>query len=147
MDARFAIPVPIDHAQNSAVLATYQRIANAAHDLIGDGESLRYPGQDLVDAAARAFRDAPSGELPSGRIYTLPEAVAQMASYVRSLEKKPGVHGVIDVGAGTTDVSVFSFRAADGGRPVWYSALAIPRAAAFVQQAVARSLTGLQSSR
>lgn len=134
VDAQFAIPAPIDHVQDSAVLATYRRVANTAEELIAGDGALRYPAQELVAAAADAFARAPQVERPDGRVYTLPEAVAQVASYLTSLEATPGVHGVIDIGAGTTDISIFSLRRPqhDVQECFWYGAVAIPKASAFV---------------
>lgn len=142
VDAQCAVPVPIDHAQNSALLARYYRVINASQRLVHEDGTLQVGLRDLVPAAADAFRAAPESEVADGRIFTLPEAVAQIASYLTSLEREPGVHGVIDIGAGTTDVSIFRLlRPGDHGLGYfWYSASAIPRASAAVQQAVLDAL-------
>src|SRR6185437_14853894 len=138
-DAQFAIPVPIDQAQDSGVLALYQRVANATQRLLTAEQRLTVSTADLVAAAAEAFAQAPATEDFSGRLFILPEAVAQIASYMTSLEATGGVHGVIDIGAGTTDVSVFMLEKPRNQVTTcyWYGALAIPKASAFVQDAVA----------
>ncbi len=142
IDAQFTIPVPIDHVQDSGVLAAYRRVANGAEQLTDRDGTLRVRPEALILAAAEAYSAASDHERPDGRVFTLPEAVAEVASYLTSLEAKTGVHGVIDIGAGTTDVCVFSLQRPE--RRVqecyWYSALAIPKAGAFVQEAVADAL-------
>lgn len=144
VDTQVAVPVPIDHVQDSALFARYCRVANAAQGLIGEDGALRVAPRDLIPAAADAFRGAPEVEIADGRIFTLPEAVAQIASYLTSLEREPGVHAVVDIGAGTTDISIFRLlrRDQDGQGCYWYSASAIPRAGAAVLQAVADSEFG-----
>lgn len=149
LDAQFTIAVPIDHVQNSTVLGLYHQVENTSQQLLSDDGTLRVSVEDLVSVAADEFPRAGRDERPDGRLYTLPEAVAQIASYLTSLEATAGVHGVVDIGAGTTDVSVFRL-----DRPerhvqecYWYSALAIPRASTFVHRAVAEMLPPETGSR
>src|SRR5690606_31059086 len=53
-----------------------------------------------------------------------------------------GVHGVVDIGAGTTDVSVFWLQQSRRGaeRCTWYSALAIPHGTSLVYRALAKDM-------
>lgn len=139
--ASYTIPVPIDQVENSRVNPLFQRVSAIAEGLLTPEGTLRHAAEGLVEAAAELERSGPTG---SGNgavsIHTLPEAVAQMASYLTSLGKQKGLHGVIDVGAGTTDVSIFNLR--EGTERThecyWYAAIAIPKAAAFVQGEVAK---------
>lgn len=142
IDAQFTIPVPIDQAQDSHVLAVYRRAANGAGQLTTRDGTLRVRPNALLDAAAEAYSAASDHERPDGRMFTLPEAVAEVASYVTSLEARTGVHGVIDVGAGTTDVCIFSQERTARRVNVcfWYSALTIPMGTAFVHKSVAATL-------
>src|SRR5690606_16131970 len=129
--------VPIDHAQDSALLSVYCKVANTADQLVDQLGALRPASDELVDAACESFRDASPHDLPDSRVYTLPEAVAQVACYLKSLEAVQGVHGVVDIGAGTTDVSVFWLQQSRRGaeRCTWYSALAIPHGTSLVYRA------------
>ena len=139
IDARFTIPVPIDHIQDSTVLGIYRRVTRTAEQLLKDDGSLRFKPDELVDAAAQEFAQATAIESGDSLIYTLPEAVAQIASYLTSLEATSGVHGVIDIGAGTTDFCVFLLERPERNVQIcfWYSALAVPKAASLAQRLVA----------
>lgn len=47
-------------------------------------------------------------KLPAGRINASPEFVAQIRSYLQSAQLKSGLHALVDVGAGTVDVTGFT---------------------------------------
>lgn len=58
----------------------------------------------------------------SGRISVFPEIVPQVASYVKSKQRREGVHVFVDVGGGTLDVTVFQVLSSNLGSeevPVW----------------------------
>ena len=142
--AQFAIPVPIDQVQNSRVFSLYRRVANAAATLVDRDGALTVPRQQLMNAAAERFSAASDAESAECNVDIMPEAVAQLASYRTSLSSEEGVHGVVDIGAGTTDVSVFMF-AKDrhaGISVTWYGAVAAPLATSHVFSRLADRVTG-----
>ena len=47
---------------------------------------------------------------PDARVFAVPEAVAQVACYFSSLQRESGLHAIIDIGSGTTDVSIFNLQ-------------------------------------
>lgn len=134
VEPQFTIPVPIDQIQHSAVLGQYHRIINAVQSVVEPSGQLAATGVDLLHAAVEALEWASTRENTDGWLFALPEAVAQVACYARSLEVTPGVYGVVDIGAGTTDVSILAIRSGNHGelRYFWYSAMAIPMATAHV---------------
>jgi len=48
------------------------------------------------------------------RIAAFPEFVAQITGYISSQRRRPGVHTLVDVGAGTVDVTVFNVHMHEG---------------------------------
>jgi len=138
IEAQFTIPVPIDQVQHSAVLGQYHRIINAVQAVVQPSGQLVASGVDLLHAAGEAVEQASPLENADGWLFALPEAVAQIACYARSLDVLPGVYGVVDIGAGTTDVSIMAIRSGNHGELgyFWYSAMAIPMATAHVYRRI-----------
>lgn len=133
LKVQYALPVPIDQVDRSAVFAGYRRTVATAERLVNEQGGLTVTQEDLVAAAAEIFPDVPVDNEGTGRFNLFAEARAQMASYLFSLQTSHGIHGVIDIGAGTTDVSIFDLRkGANGNECFWYAAAAIPKATAFV---------------
>ncbi len=86
---------------------TYRRIIGAAVHLVpGDAPITR---EGISAALARS--ETESRWMPHARIHTFPEAGAQLASIMFSPYKPEGCLLVVDVGAGTLDVSTMRVRA------------------------------------
>jgi hypothetical protein len=149
LDIRFNVCVPIDQVERSTVLATYHQMMHVAEQLylewLGDG----WDGADLIDVAAAKFETASTHERPDGRIFAVAESVAQVASYLVSLEAKPGIHAMVDVGAGTTDLAIFNLAGPStaDSRCYWYAAVNVPRGAARIENAVAEYLARTNGKR
>ncbi len=141
----FAIPVPIDHVENSSVLQCFRAVADAASQLLQEDGELKFPDAELVPRVAELFGHPLTANIGANAITLFPEAQAQMASYLTSLETNTGIHAVVDIGAGTTDICIFDLRKnllSKAQVSEWYAAGAIPKAAAYVQQhAMPRGVT------
>lgn len=60
---------------------------------------------ETIDMANSARPDA--AEIGLDGLYLMPEFVAQIAGYVRSPQRRDGLHLLMDVGAGTVDLAIF----------------------------------------
>jgi hypothetical protein len=82
----------------------------------------------------------------STRLFVVPESVAGAAGYITSLRRQSGLHALIDIGAGTTDVSIFNLNLArqTGATSFWYAARSIPMGAGRVEECVAQKLRELR---
>jgi len=136
----FNICIPIDHVQNNAVYQGFRRILSTAETLttyLAPGDRQYRP---LLERA-REELTASSGKGAEGerRVFAIPESVAQVVCYLVSLRKRPGIHAVLDFGAGTTDVSIFNLDIPRRGQPTtwWYAARNIPRGTAHLERIVA----------
>lgn len=137
LNVDFAVPVPIDHVEKSHVLTYFQSVADAALHLIREDGELKFAENELVPRVAEVYGRGKPASHGGNTITLFPEAQAQMASYLTSLETTTGVHAVVDIGAGTTDISIFDLRQdllSKEQVSVWYAAAAIPKAATYVQQ-------------
>lgn len=130
----FTIPVPIDQVQHSRVFELYLRVAEAADGLVQADGTLACTPAALMEHAAERFGRASGSVGSERRVFVIPEAVAQVASYVNSLTAEKGIHAIVDIGAGTTDISIFHlYEVPLAQHPsLWYGALAIPKAASYV---------------
>jgi len=67
---------------------------------------------------------------PEARVFAVPESIAGVASYLRSLQRRQGIHALIDIGAGTTDVSIINLILPNDAHPelipLWFAAGNIP---------------------
>lgn len=123
LDVTFNVCVPIDHLENNKVKSVFQNILTWAEaierkwDEKGDEFEPINASYDLESKSHSEDR----------RVFLVPEAVAEMASYLVSLRKREGLHAIIDLGAGTTDVSICNlFIPSSGSISYWYATRNIP---------------------
>lgn len=141
LDIAFNTCVPIDQRENNLVLKAYQRVCGVAEKLV----DLASPGTDLksgwLDTAMKSLAE---GEIARAeRLFVVPESVAAVSAYTTSLARSDGLHALVDIGAGTTDVSIFRLyqSQSQGLTSQWLSARSIPIGTAHIEQRVADALT------
>lgn len=125
LDISYNVCLPIDQYQESDLLIPFQKILTVAHKL----SSMNLSNEEAMDYAKEELKivtyDITSSE---NRVFAIPEAVAEISSYIQSFGAQNGLHVLLDFGSGTTDISVINIknlRKADE-RWVWYSATNIP---------------------
>jgi hypothetical protein len=138
LDLIYNICVPIDQVESSKVLKVYEKILATAECILKEWNSAYFEDMNvLVNIAKDLFKGSTYNENdPETRFFVVPETVAQISSYLKSMEADPGIHAVIDVGAGTTDVSIFSVvnpKSFDS-KTNWYAASNIPLGAASIER-------------
>lgn len=144
LDLRFNVCVPIDQYEHSLMLGVYHRIHHVAEKLYLSWTADGWDDADLLEVAASHYEGASTTWREDGRVFPVPEAMAEIASYRTSLETRKGIHAVIDIGAGTTDLSVFSLHMERGqdSECLWYAARNIPMGAGYVEARLADALEG-----
>lgn len=139
LDIAFNICMPIDHLENNNVKPVFEKIfawAEAIESAWPEDDN----NADLLELSAGTENSVSFGH-PEARVFAIPEAVAEIASYRFSLEKTPGLHAVIDFGAGTTDVSIFNLRdELHEFIDYWYSARNIPWGMIKIGQVIAKMM-------
>jgi len=143
IDINFNICMPIDYVQKNAVKERFERVFAVAELIYREWQDAD-SDFNLLDTALKADKNAVYDENhPKTRVFAVPEAVAEMNAYLRSYQKKEGLHAIIDFGAGTTDVSLFNLIRfssnpdSDAERSYWYSATAIPQGTFKIEKIVA----------
>lgn len=144
IDLTFNICMPIDHIENNRVRTIFENLFVWA-EAIENSWQRKGESFDILNASydcEGATRET------SSRVFAVPEAVAEVVSYLSSLLRREGLHAVIDFGAGTTDVSIFRL-AGTAGEMVsyWYAARNIPRGTANIERMVAGHLAATNGTR
>ncbi len=149
LDLLFNVCVPIDHMQKNRVLLAFHNIlawAEAIEKAWSQSNSSFDP-LEFARMVEKHVEYCPAdryGLMRQGsecRVFAVPEAVAEAASYLTSLQRQEGIHAIIDLGAGTTDVSFFNLRFENGDlTPFWYSAGNIPEGGHKVERVIADHL-------
>jgi len=135
IEMAFNICVPIDHIENNKVREAFERIFTWAEAI----EKYWYEKQEQIDLLRASF-EFQDTRISKGdrRVFAVPEAVATMASYLVSLHKKPGLHAMIDIGAGTTDISICNLQLPSGqSKSYWYAAKNISRGTINIERKIA----------
>lgn len=101
------VGLPTEHYHDERLTETYRSIANAAWLASTQAGTLHL--QVVRDCLADD-----SGSIGEDAIGLFPEFVAQITGYVRSPMRRPDLHLLMDVGAGTVDVAVFNVHKKDG---------------------------------
>src|ERR1041384_7346598 len=147
LDIRFNVCVPVEHVEHSPLLRTYHQIGHVAEQLLCEPPAANQPAAGVLDWVATRFETADPDERTDGRVFMVPESVAQIACYLTSLEARSGLHGVVEIGAGTTDVGIFNLwqDAAGDETCYWFAAANIPMGGAIIEQRVSDRLASLAS--
>lgn len=134
----FNICMPIDTYQMEDVRAGFQRAINVAEAIVDNWKVEK--GIQLLETVASIWDKTPDTETDGSKIHLVPEAVAQIASYVNSLAAENKIHGVIDFGAGTTDFSIFNLceDREEGKCAYWYNAVTFPGGMAKIEERIAK---------
>jgi hypothetical protein len=142
LDLIFNTCVPVDQSERTPVVIAFERVIAAAINLERE-DALKNPARFWLERAAvlheTASYDAGNDET---RVFLMPEAVATAAGYVSSVRRKAGLHALVDIGAGTTDVSIcmLSLALRSGATTFWYAARSIPMGAGRIEAMVATAL-------
>jgi len=98
------IGCPTNAWGNELLASRYKHIACAAWRLS------QFEGEISADLARRALNETTvvPAEVGLDDVHTMPEFVAQIAGYVRSPQRRRGLHLLVDCGAGTLDVVTFN---------------------------------------
>jgi len=138
IDMTFNICIPIDHIQNSLVKAEFEKIFLWAEKIDGFWRA-QSRNIDIIEASYDVENKPYEKEQ---RVYSVPEAVASFASYLVSLRRQGGLHAVIDMGAGTTDISICNLmNPYDESMSYWYAARNIPYGTIGIERLIANQLT------
>ncbi|MEW6386314.1 MAG: hypothetical protein AB1491_02195 [Thermodesulfobacteriota bacterium] len=151
LDLTFNICMPIDHLQNNQVKSVFEQIFAWAWAIEKNSPRNIETAEVLEISETTRNLAIYQPENPETRVFAIPEAVAETASYLISLERIPGLHAVIDFGAGTTDVSIFNLRGHFGFKneelqQFWYAARNIPWGMVHIERLVAAHLGSTRSS-
>lgn len=140
VDIAFNTCVPVDQRENNKVFAAFNTVINAAERLELRAKDQNSARTWLEDAGC-ALREGPL-PVEDRRLFLVPEAVAGTAAYVSSLSRESGVHALIDIGAGTTDVSIFNLALTqrEGATTFWYSARSVPYGAGHIESRIRHDL-------
>ena len=143
VDVIFNTCVPIDQAESPAVMAAFERVAAVSDFLVRNNEWRRHSGIEFVFRAAELLKTLTySMSADETRLFLVPEAIASFQAYQQSLVRTEGLHALIDIGAGTTDVSIayLAIPKHTASSSSWYAARSIPLAGGYVEDLVASEL-------
>jgi len=143
LDIAFNICMPIDHIENNRVQIEFERIFNWAEYI---EKAWHRSGKDF-DPLSASYRLENTARVQAARVFAIPESVAGIASYLLSLHKQEGLHATIDLGAGTTDVSIFNLVMPYGeSTSYWYAARNIPRGTINIERLIASHINENRSA-
>ncbi len=117
------IGVPVayfgDLAERQSKFRKYEAVAQAAlaTSTMGGGSGLR-PGQSPEERDRIIERGLRCGRGCKESVAVLPESVAALISLTREPTVEPGIYTIVDIGAGTTEVSTSLFHVSGDGRKV-----------------------------
>ncbi len=134
IDMAFNICMPIDHMQNNRVRSKFESIFDWAERIELKWAQVR-DKHDLISTSYLVEKERIEDRK---RVHAVPEAVASIASYIVSLRRQEGIHAVIDIGAGTTDISICNLMNPFGEyKNYWYAAKNLPFGTTKVERMIA----------
>jgi hypothetical protein len=130
---------PLDHLRQFGSAAPYfDRMMFYAFKLAESGAPRRRWRASAAMDALRAVRQVPLPDEPYSPTKVYPETHAAVTGFLLLPESEPGLYGLLDIGAGTTDVSFFWFQKNSAETCAWYYATGTtPRGMDDVDRALA----------
>ena len=136
----YNVCLPMQHVESNPVLNAFRQILAKAEAVERDWP---YGSRTEWLAGNYSSYEAPPLEPEPERVFVIPESVAEAASYVSSLRRRPGLHALIDIGAGTTDVSFFNLADEPTGEHCyWYSSGNLPIGGLAIERLVGMNGAG-----
>jgi hypothetical protein len=133
IDLRFNVCVPIDYIVNNPVRKKFMQVVEVAHKVHSESKQ---GDIDWLKSQLDVWKE--STDSSDKRAFIIPETVAQMASYYKSLEASNGIHALIDFGAGTTDLAIANRMWANvhESKSVWYAAKVLTTGTTNIENAL-----------
>lgn len=130
---------PLDQLRQFGTAGPYfDRVMFYALKLAESGAPRRRWRASAAMDALRAGRQEPMPDEAHSRTKVYPETHAAMTGFLLLPDSEPGLYGLLDIGAGTTDVSFFWFQKNQAGTCAWYYATGTtPRGMDDVDRALA----------
>lgn len=138
IDVVFNTCVPIDQAEHQGVKAAFDRVAAVAQRLYESFPIDIAPSMDWISEAGTLREAVRVEQGDATRLFVFPEAVASFATYKDSLSVREGNHALIDIGAGTTDVTILYVAKTNRHAPgtTWWAARSVPMGMGMIEDAV-----------
>ena len=129
----YNVCLPMQHLESNPVVSAFRQILAKA-----EAAERHWPYESGTEWLTGNFGFYETTTLgASERVFLIPESVAEAASYVSSLRSNPGLHALIDIGAGTTDVSFFNLVDEPTGKHCyWYSSGNLPLGGLAIERLV-----------
>lgn len=139
----FNICMPIDYIENNPVNTEYKRIIATAEFTDSNCKDNVSP-ETLLSYIREHYDHVELQGDETRHVFFVPESVAEIASYLDSLQVQEGLHAVIDFGAGTTDVSIFNLHNVKkaNAHSYWYAARNLPQGIQQIRRIIAAYLEG-----
>jgi len=116
------VAAPMDHYESAALKSRYLRIVRAAWESVYGAEPVGVEqGLSLADAVHRFAPWLAEGTVPDPTVRAyevLPETIAPIVSLSRDPRMDPGMYLIVDMGAGTTELSIDYVEAPGGDQNV-----------------------------
>jgi len=149
IDLLFNACLPIDHVENNLVRPAFERVLRVSQAVEGQWKN-SWSLNDLLEKSREMYetRDGfPVSE--EMKVFLVPESVGAIASYLVSLRVRDGIHAVYDIGAGTTDISIFNMCSARKTNAVtyWYAARNLPMGMQRIERIIAHQIKSSGSKR
>ena len=137
LDFAFNICMPIDHIENNSLKTVFENVFKWAELIADEWDKSKKNFNPLK--VARYLEKCSLEYEP--KVFAVPESVASFASYLVSLRKREGLHAIIDLGAGTTDLSICKLFIDDGKiKTYWYAARNLPEGTIKIERALAQCI-------
>lgn len=114
LDLYFFVCMPIHHARSEEVRKSFEGVLAVTQKSYRNGWLSRKLGkryESLLPRISELFESSEyEEECEENRVFFQSETEAQIASYRFNASRKDGLHVLVDIGSGTTDVTVLNFR-------------------------------------
>ncbi|MDO8675479.1 MAG: hypothetical protein Q7K71_05110 [Candidatus Omnitrophota bacterium] len=135
----YNVCIPIDYAEDNLVRKDFEKMLAVAQELYRFWEREKGESRSLLRLASELKSQCVYDETQMN-VFAIPEAVAELVGYRKSADREAGLYALIDIGSGTTDVSIFRLDRGLKERAVWLSSDAIPMGMYQLEKLVVKAL-------
>lgn len=143
LDIRFNVCMPLQHRMTETVWEHFNSVLAVAQHTYRSCDA-NATSHELFEFVRNCFGSITYGRDGDNRVFAISESLAQIYAYKKALGRYKGIHALIDIGGGSTDICIGTIN--QNNEPRWFATKNIPRGMKFIEKQLIDKVIGANGS-